>query len=127
MTQTTDLAIHGAECRTLAERLSEGAIPVTQALRYATLLGESLRKIHDSGKGHGAVSPETILLTAEGLELGPPAESAGPADIQADIFAFGTVLDEMLTSSPGDSPTDAGEHGAGALIAACLARDPAGR
>ncbi len=128
-----ELETKWAGSRTLAERLSEGTIPVEEGLRYATLLGEALSNLHDSGKSHGAVSPETILVTAEGLELAPPAETAGPPDIPADIFAFGTVLGEMLAGPKqltGDTPADGrvtDDHGIGKLIAGCLARDPADR
>jgi tRNA A-37 threonylcarbamoyl transferase component Bud32 len=121
-------------CLTLAEHLSKGPIPVEEALQYATLLGEALRKMHDSGRTHGAVSPKTILLTAQGIALTPSAETAGrPIDISADIFAFGAVLAEMLTRPKRPlgialvHTDDAEDHGIGPLIAACVARDPACR
>jgi hypothetical protein len=129
----TELETKCVGSRTLAERLSEGPIPADEGLRYAALLGDALRDLHDSGKSHGAVSPETILITADGLELAPPAETAEPSDIPADIFAFGTVLGEMLGGPrqlAGDAPADGfgtEDHGIGQLIANCMARDPADR
>jgi hypothetical protein len=115
--------------QTLAERLAQGPIPMKQALRYATLLGQTLRDLHDAGKSHGAVSSKTILLTSEGLELAPPAEMSGQADIPVDILGFGTVLAEMLANpgyAPGD-PAEQDDHGIGPLIDACLASDPSVR
>jgi hypothetical protein len=127
----TALETKAAGHQTLAERLSEGTIPAEQMLRYAGLLGEALRKIHDTGKSHGAISPETISITAEGLELALPAETAGPEDIPADIFAFGTVLAEMqsIANRPLGDPLaeDPANLGIGPLIAACVARNPADR
>ena len=35
--------------RTLAQRLAEGRIPLSEALSYSMILAETLRKMHDSG------------------------------------------------------------------------------
>jgi hypothetical protein len=75
-----------------------------------------LRDCHDLGKSHGAVSPETILLTADGLELLPPAGTASHTDIPGDMLAFGTVLAQMIADYDG--------FGIGPLVAACLDSDP---
>src|SRR5215831_1439864 len=130
----TNLTNKETRFRTLANRLAEGGMPVEEALHYATLLGEALRRIHDSGTVHGAVSPETVLLTAGGIELTPAPEAQdGSPGTSADILAFGTVLCEMLTipkvlcegkltdAKPFDNP--ALER----LIAGCLSTDPSGR
>ncbi|MEI9972307.1 MAG: hypothetical protein WDO73_09795, partial [Ignavibacteriota bacterium] len=61
--------------QTLASRLNEGRIPVSEALHYAMSLADALRKLHDAGKAHGAVTPASIELTSTGLELIP---SLGP-------------------------------------------------
>ena len=98
--------------RTLAQKLSEGRLPVADALRYAMLLADSLRRIHDSGKIHGAVTPINLSVTASGLELLPAPEWTLGAitpytapevlhgkdpDCRSDIFSFGAILFEMLT------------------------------
>src|ERR1035437_788667 len=100
------------QTKTLAERLSEGRLPVAEALSYAMQLADALRKLHDKGKTHGAVTPLNVVLAAEGVELVPaPDGSAGtitpytaPEGIQGraaggrrDIFSFGAVLFEMLS------------------------------
>ena len=126
----TDLKIVATGSRALADRLFEGGMPVDEALHYATLLGETLRNLHSSGKAHGAVSPETILLTDEGIELMPArGQHEDVADaMQADIFAFGAVLREMLNSPKILSDAKPLQNATvDRLIASCLSADPATR
>src|ERR1700758_3648415 len=96
--------------RTLAIRMSEGRIPVSEALHYAMSLADALRKLHDAGKCHGAVAPSAIVLTSSGIDLipslGPQATvppypapevlQGQPADARSDVFSFGSVVFEML-------------------------------
>jgi hypothetical protein len=132
--------------QTLSQCLSQGRIPVAEALRYSMMLAEALRKLHEGGRAHGAVSPLTINLTATGLELmpAPPIDEATPykspevlagqpADARSDIFSFGAVVYEMLT---GKRAFEGAERGAMApsgspsvdrLVSGCMAADPAAR
>jgi len=120
------------------------------------LLGDALRKVHGSGKVHGAVSPESIVLTEGGIDLTPapgvaeavtpysaPETLEGrPADFPTDIFSFGTLLYEMLTGRKaftGETsaelavaiattvPAPTGVPGVDQLIAACLAKESTAR
>jgi hypothetical protein len=98
--------------KTLAQRLSEGRLPVADALRYAVQLAEELRKLHDAGGVYGAVAPANLGLAAAGVELLPVPEGSGkaitpytapevvqgrPADARSDVFGFGAILFEMFT------------------------------
>src|SRR5450756_5961 len=65
--------------QTLAGRLSEGRLPVAEALRYAIQLADCLRKLHDTGTVHGAVTPSNLVLAAGGVELLPASERSGEA------------------------------------------------
>ena len=144
------------ELQTLAQRLTQGKIPAPDAERYAMLLAEALRKIHDAGQVHGGVSPAAIMLTGSGLELGSAPHTQGivtpytapellagqPPDSRSDLFAFGAVVYEMFSGRrafEGDSPDalsaaiktstppPCGRPAVDRLIRNCLAKDPGTR
>jgi len=151
-----DVQIRTGGRLSLAERLARGKMPGGEALRYASLLAESLRKAHDEGRVHGFLTPSVIWLNGPAVELSapPPGQRTltpytapeqllgKPADRCADIFSFGAIFYEMLTglqAFTGDSqaqlaqslrtsqPPSTGSAGADKLLAGCLAKDPAGR
>jgi hypothetical protein len=142
--------------QTLAQRMAQGRIPVQDALRYSGLLAEALRKIHEGGHVHGALSPACIALKGSGLELLNALGSSGEItpysapevvqghvpDSRSDIFSFGAIVYEMLTGRPafkGDTPEalaaaitssappPSGSPAVDRLVGSCLAKDPAGR
>jgi len=95
---------------TLADRMREARLPVAEALRLAITLADTLRRLHDSGAVHGALTPDCVVMRETRLELLP---APGPAattpyiapevaqgrepDIRSDIFSFGSIVFEMLT------------------------------
>ena len=153
---TTNETVLTNEPRTLAQRLAQGKIPAPEAGRYALILAEALRKIHDAGQVNGGVSPASIVLTGSSLELLPAAPTTGTvtpytapellqghaADSGSDIFAFGAVVYEMFSGRrafEGDGPAalsaaintsmppSCGIPAVDRLIGNCLAKDPAAR
>ena len=154
MMTTATLPIN--EPQTLARRLAQGRIPAADAQRYALFLAEALRKIHEAGQVHGGVSPDLIVLTGSGLELGPARHTTRiitpytapellegqPPDSRSDLFAFGAVVYEMFSGRrafAGDSPDalsaairtttppSCGSPAMDRLVRNCLAKDPGTR
>jgi hypothetical protein len=144
------------EQRTLALRMAEGKIPVSEALHYAMILAEALRKLHDAGKAHGGVTPSSIILSGTGVELIPslgPLATVTPyaapevlqgetADSRSDIFSFGAIVFEMLTGRrafdgenqselklalSNAAPPPSGSPSVDRLVTACVAKAPSAR
>lgn len=145
-----------AQPRTIAGRLTSDGIPIADALRYAMLLAEALRGIHDTGRVYGALCPASVALTESGLELlpalpptsavtpytAPEVAAGGPPTARSDIFSFGAVAYEMLTGRPafqGESPEalaesilrsnpwPSGVPSADRFLRGCLEKDPGAR
>src|SRR5262245_8314212 len=94
------------DSQTLAQKMAAGRLPASEALRYAIQVAESLHRLHDEGRVHGALSPAAIAVNGRELYLLPAGENGytapevvlgQPADARSDIFAFGVILYEMLT------------------------------
>jgi hypothetical protein len=142
---------------TLTQRLSGARLPVGEAVRYAMYLAEALRKLHEAGRFHGALSPAAIAVFPNSVELLPPPQGSTrmvtpytapevaqgtPADHRSDIFAFGAIVFEMLTGRRafnGDSRAaltaqitkgatpPSGSPAVDRLVAPCLVKDPEAR
>ena len=63
-----------AQPRTIAERLASNGIPIADALRYAMLLAEALRGIHDTGPG--VRNPVPGIHRADRIGTGVAARAA---------------------------------------------------
>ena len=63
------LVMEYLEGETLAERLSKGALPLDQALRYAIEIADALDKAHCQGVTHRDLKPANIMLTKAGAKL----------------------------------------------------------
>ena len=92
---TDFLVMEYLEGETLADRLSKGALPLDQALRYAIEIADALDKAHRQGVTHRDLKPANIMLTKAGsklLDFG--LAKLKPTGPQSDAS---TRLDESLT------------------------------
>jgi hypothetical protein len=96
--------------RMVSEVLSmEQALPVEEALRYATSLAQALRRMHQEGAVCGCLDPDHIVWNKNGVKLVqngaggltpylcPEQVRGEAADVRSDIFAFGAIAYELLS------------------------------
>ena len=120
------------------------------------LLADQLRQLHEQGRTHGALSPSTIAIAGNGLQMLPPPAGAsgvtpytapellqgGPADARSDVFSFGTIVYEMFTGRrafdgetpralaaalASAAPRPSGNPAVDRLMGGCLAKSPDSR
>ncbi|HEY1375181.1 MAG TPA: serine/threonine-protein kinase [Gemmataceae bacterium] len=83
-----------------------GPMPHAQAARVGRLAAQGLAAAHVAGVAHGNLKPSNILLGEAGevwlSDFGPqpPSGVAAPADLAADLRAFGVTLYRLLTNQP---------------------------
>ena len=114
------------EGMTLREKLSQAPIAVKEAVTYAVQIGEALEEAHSKGIVHRDIKSDNIMVNKKnqikvmdfGLAklkgalkltkttstvgtlgyMAPEQIQGGEIDARSDIFSFGVVLFEMLTS-----------------------------
>ena len=124
--ERTYLVLELVEGHTLADRISQGPLPLEQVGRLAITLASVLDTVHRQGMVHRDVKPANVLLSASGqIKLGdfglariltaedrlttgaevmgtaayfsPEQARAGDVGPPADIYSLGLVLLECLT------------------------------
>src|SRR5439155_18667674 len=73
------------EGETLAARIEKGALPLDQALKFATQIADALDRSHRAGVTHRDVKPQNIMLTRDGVKvldfgLAKSVTKPGPAE-----------------------------------------------
>jgi Tol biopolymer transport system component len=123
--QTEYLVMELLEGQTLAERLSRGALPIGEVLRFGAEIASALDAAHRKGIVHRDLKPGNIMLTASGVKLldfglakalapEAPLESLTSAPTAAkDVTREGSILGtlsymapEQLEGKPADARTD---------------------
>ncbi|HSS43710.1 MAG TPA: protein kinase [Thermoanaerobaculia bacterium] len=67
--ETEYLVMELLEGETLSERLTKGALPLEQTLRYGTEISDALDKAHRQGIVHRDLKPGNVMLTKSGVKL----------------------------------------------------------
>src|SRR5262245_23553727 len=111
---TEFLVMEFLEGETLAQRLSKGALPSDQMLRYAIQIADALDKAHRQGITHRDLKPGNIMLTKSGVKLLDfglaKLQSAGLSNDHSNVSALytearditkeGTILGTVQYMSP---------------------------
>src|SRR5687767_349224 len=63
------LVMEYVQGQTLAERLGNGALPASEALRYARQIADALDRAHVQGVIHRDLKPGNIMLTKDGAKV----------------------------------------------------------
>jgi len=140
----------------LASFISQTRLEARDALRYAMIVADALRQVHDRGQVHGALTPQVVVVSENEVRLLPAETPAGtitpytapevaagkPADARSDIFSFGAIVYEMMTGRPAFSgsgsealaealatavPAPSGSAALDRVLTGCLAKAPASR
>jgi eukaryotic-like serine/threonine-protein kinase len=103
------LVLELVEGPTLADRISEGAIPLEEALVIARQIAEALAYAHEKGVSHRDLKPDNIKITPEGnvkvLDFGLAKVLQGPKNLDSDpsqspTYGNPTSLEGVVLGTP---------------------------
>lgn len=106
------LVMEYLEGQPLGERLTKGALPVDQVLRYAIEIADALDKAHSQGITHRDLKPGNIMLTKGGAKLldfglaklrqetAPTAPLSQLPTAEGGLTAHGTILGTLQYMAP---------------------------
>ena len=132
--------------QTLEERLAEGPLQASEALRIVASLAGTLAALHQVGLSHGNLVPSNVVLGPDGVTvtdaglwlirdhpvvdvfpsalsyIAPERAAGGPVTPAADMYALGVVFAACLAGIAADG--NAGITPATSLLGQVLARSP---
>ena len=98
---------------TLAERISQGPIPLDEALSFAKQIAEALEYAHERGVVHRDLKPANIKITPEGVvkvldfglakvadPIAPPADAANSPTLTIRATEVGMIMGTAAYMSP---------------------------
>jgi Tol biopolymer transport system component len=90
---TDFLVMEMIEGETLAQRLSRGALPLPDVLRFGAQIASALDRAHRAGVVHRDLKPGNVMLTKSGAKLMDfgLAKGVGPASSSSDMTVAPTV------------------------------------
>jgi len=104
---TDYLVMELLEGETLADRLTNGPLPIDDALRYGTEISDALATAHKIGVVHRDLKPGNIMLTKAGaklLDFGlaklKPPVGTGESTTQHEVTAEGAILGTLQYMAP---------------------------
>ncbi|MCG6928357.1 MAG: protein kinase [Acidobacteria bacterium] len=95
------LVMEHLEGETLAQRVSQGPLPMEQVLELGSQIADALDKAHKSGVIHRDLKPGNIMLTAGGVKLldfGLARHQVSESQVKSESFS------RALTETPSSAP-----------------------
>src|SRR5712692_3840406 len=121
---TEFLVMELLEGETLAQRLTKGALPLNQTLRFGAEIASALDAAHGKGIVHRDLKPGNVMMTASGVKLldfglarvlrpNSPVELTSAPTAAKDVTREGSILGtlaymapEQLEGKPADERAD---------------------
>src|SRR5262245_44775331 len=109
--ETDYLVMELVEGETLAHRLTKGALPLADVLRFGAQIADALDRAHRAGVMHRDLKPGNVMLTRSGAKLldfglarrsglGAASELTSSPTVAAPLTAEGTILGTFQYMAP---------------------------